>query len=441
MRRRILTSTLLLIAAALIAFAVPLALAVRGLLTERALEALAGETEQAAAILDQQVRTCGQVELFVAVVGQGDLDLSVHTRDGRVAFTEPGFEPADVDIVRTATTSVAARAYAGEHLVAARLLDTRVCAAPLILRTERSDDALASSVRTAWLVIGAFGAAVLAVAAAAATVQGRRLARPFEALAGSARALGEGDFTRRAPRSGLPEADAIAEALDLTADRLGRSVQRGQAFAADAGHQLRTPLTALRLQLEMLEPHDPVTTAAALAEADRLEETISELVALTTLDRPDVDLDLGAFVEGRLEVWRDLATAVGRDVAVEVLPVPAVRVRPAALGQALQVLLDNALEHGAGTVTLRVSPTLPTEGADDRSTGVRVTVADEGPGIDPDVVAARTAADRGGGPLPISGGRGLRLARSLIEAEGGRLTVESTGTGTVAIIVLPGSAG
>jgi hypothetical protein len=246
---------------------------------------------------------------------------------------------------------------------------------------------------------------VAVLAAGVGAQLARRLARPFEALTAAATRLGEGDFSVRAPRSGLEEADAIAVALDGTAERLGRAIDRSAAFTADASHQLRTPLTALRLHLESLELAgvDQDDLAAALTEADRLEATIAELTALTRLDAPEVALDLGALVADRASAWQLAARESDREVRTELLPVPAVLVRPAAIAQAVEVLVDNALQHGRGTVTVRVAPARP----DDPEGIVRVSVEDEG--------EAST--------LERPGGRGLALARTLVAGEGGQLTV------------------
>jgi signal transduction histidine kinase len=134
-------------------------------------------------------------------------------------------------------------------------------------------------------------------------------------------------------------------------------------------------------------------------------------------------VDLAALVDRRLPAWRALAEERGRSVVAELLPSPAVRVRPEALVQALQVLLDNALEHGEGTVTVRVAPARP----DEPDVAVRVCVADEGPG--PDAVIERPD------------GRGLPLARALVAAEGGRLTVAGSDGGTRVCLVVPARRG
>ncbi|HUG83541.1 MAG TPA: HAMP domain-containing sensor histidine kinase, partial [Euzebya sp.] len=233
--------------------------------------------------------------------------------------------------------------------------------------------------------------------------------------------LGEGDFTARAPRSGIPESDQVATALDITADRLGLMVERNRSFGADASHQLRTPLTALRLDLEALEMSgaDQALVSAAVTEADRLEATIEELLALADVPMGDEHIQLASLVEARLASWVSLAQAEGREVVVKADPVPLVRARTAAIGQCLQVLLDNALEHGVGTITVSVT-SVSTSTAMHRG-WVRLCVSDEGPGF-------------GEGAVP---GRGLRLAKSLVQAEGGRINVERSATVCLLLPTVP----
>jgi signal transduction histidine kinase len=269
------------------------------------------------------------------------------------------------------------------------------------------------------------------------------MARPFESLATSARRLGDGDFSARAPRSGLDEADAIGQALDGTAERLGRAVERSSAFTADASHQLRTPLTALRLQLEALEETvgtRPETTAA-LAEADRIEATIDDLVALTRIDGPDTEVALAPLIDERLPAWRAIAAEQGREVVAEVPEGATVRARPGAIAQILQVLLDNALEHATGTITVEVVAADRGERGD---RAVRICVTDEGasrgpaaPPVPPD--PGRTGdVPSGSGPTDRpAAGRGLALARALAAAEGGQISFAEEPSGTRACLILP----
>ncbi len=122
-------------------------------------------------------------------------------------------------------------------------------------------------------------------------------------------------------------------------------------------------------------------------------------------------------------MWEALARAQDRRIVVQAVAVPPVRVRPAAIGQSLQVVLDNALEHGAGTITVTIQPI---------AGGVRLCVGDEGPGLPEDAL-------EGSGPMDRHGvrGRGLPMARSLVEAEGGRMVREHRQGGAIVCLLLP----
>jgi len=346
--------------------------------------------------------------------------------------------------VEEAASGAVARHFTGDRLTVSLPLSSRVCGAPLILHASTDTSALDGGIRRAWLGIGAIGIVAMGIAAVAAAVAGARLVRPLEALARSARRLGDGDFSTRAPRSGLPEPDQIADALDTTADRLGRAVARGTSFTADASHQLRTPLTALRLHLEASaagDGHDEAI-ADALAEADRLEATIHELVSLTRVDGPDAVVDLAPLVEVRAAAWQVRAARAGRDLVVDTAAGALARARPAAVSQAVEVLVDNALDHGRGRILVQVTPAVPGHA----EAGVRLCVADQGPGPSDDRLPTAVTRDRAGvaapaAEVPLRRGRGLVLARALVEGEGGRLVLGAHADGWRACLVLPGPDG
>jgi signal transduction histidine kinase len=235
-----------------------------------------------------------------------------------------------------------------------------------------------------------------------------RLVRPLEELAAAAERLGDGDFTARSPRAGIAEIDQVGETLDATAARIGETLERERAFSAEASHQLRTPLTGLRFQLEAaLETPaaDPYAAIrAGIASADRLERTIDDLLALGRERRASrATLDLEALLDEVRQAGNALLAPRGRTLRIVRQDPPPAHAAAAAVRQVLGVLLDNAATHGQGTVTVVVR---------DAGDALAIDVADEGPDlgeIDPFATA------------PSGHGIGLPLARSLAEAEGGRL--------------------
>lgn len=438
MRKRLLLSTLAAVATAVVLLGLPLAFAVRVLAERSAFDQLQAQANGVLSLLNQESdpRVRSVVLRSLADDGRrfilwerlaGDLVLITDT-------AQSGEPPPFDEDERRAQQGQVGRAY-GSGTLAVSIPVVRDGEVSQVLRVLQSDQLLQRQIHNVWVSIAGLALSALGVALIGALWQGRRFAAPLEDLAVSARRLGDGDFSARAPRSGLPEPDQVAMALDSTATRLAAMLERSRSFTADASHQLRTPLTALRLDLEALEAagSDPDLMAAAVAEADRLEATIDELLVLAEAPAGEEHLDVAALAAERIEAWKGLARAQGRKVCLEARPVPQVRARAAALGQSLQVLLDNALEHGDGTITVTIA---------DVAGGVRLCVGDEGPGIPEDRKEA--LFNGGGGPVRHStryrratGGRGLPLARSLVEAEGGRLTLERTQPGAVVCLLLP----
>src|SRR5262249_52515535 len=193
---------------------------------------------------------------------------------------------------------------------------------------------------------------------------------------------------------------------------LGAVLARERALTADVTHQLKTPLTALRIELEAgaERPSGPSATRT-LAEVDRIESTIASILDLArdsqTVRSP---IDLAPVVAAAYGDWMRRAQATGRTMRFLSDPQPpSVRVSPIALRQIVDVLIDNALVHGSGLVTLAVH---------EIAGGVEVTVTDEGTAApDADAIFRRRSASSQGH------GIGLALARSLAEAEGGRLNL------------------
>ena len=369
MRRRLVLAIAGVAAAAVVLFAVPLGLVLRTATATRSCCACsATRSPPRARSTSPPRRRSGRAARDPGPLAVYDL------RGRRARGRGPGGADAVVrDALRTGTP---ADEIAGGRLrVAVPLLSgERVTG---VVRAERSDAAVAARTHRAWLALAALAAALVAAAVLAALVLGRRLAGPLERLAARRARLGDGDFSARAPRAGVAEVDRVAAALDATAERLDELVTRERAFSADASHQLRTPLAALRLELEALELRDgpsPAELAAALAQVDRLQTTIETLLAVArdaprrdARDRPRPARRRGraalARAAGRRRPAAALIRAAGTAEAAASAPV---------VDEILDVLLDNAARHGAGAVTVRVR---------DADGSVAVDVTDEGRGF------------------------------------------------------------
>lgn len=394
MRRRLIGSTALIALAAVIVLGVPLGLVEAARVREDTTARLEREADAIAGVIDDRLEAHAPIDLgrLETIVRPGHRIIVV-TREGRRIVVGDRF------------TGAALRARAGSALGA-----TVTAEAPTAELEHRTD--------RVWLLILLFGAGGVGTAVALAAVQARRLGRPLEAVARRSAQLGDGDFSVRAGHFGVPEIDAIAQGLDSSAERIAELVAREREFSANVSHQLRTPLTALRLRLEESRATDDdalraAELDAALAEADRLERTISDLLGHARRARVGelVSVNLGAVAYDHAGIWRPVFARAGRRLDVATDHNVVVRASPGTAGQVLDVLLDNALDHGAGTVRV--------EARRDGRAAV-LAVADFGAGVaeqDRDRIFERGASRSGGT------GIGLHLARALAQADGGALRV------------------
>jgi signal transduction histidine kinase len=412
-RRRVLLSILLAVAATVIALGVPLGIVSWQLITDHEQSDLAGRLDSATATLAAQpptgpvdlepVRAAVPVDglLIVQLPGRAAAQLAGGEYDA--AVTDRFSQTVELPTGGSATLSVPA---AGLH-------------------------------QDRWAAMLAVAAAVLlsiAVGAASALVLARRLAKPLSEVAGRAARLGAGDFRPNARRWGIAELDRVAEVLDASAGQLASLVDRERELVADVTHQLRTRLTGLRLQLEELaEPGvDDLelqdAAAAALEQTDQLAGVVDDLLANARERRsagagPVV---LGGELRAVVGDWERRFAAARRAVRLQLPDEPVVvRATVLRLREALDVLLDNALRHGAGTVTVTVRAGAAT---------VVVEVSDEGAGVSSALSAH--IFDRGVSTASSSG-IGLPLARSLVESDGGRLELRQREPPVFALYLSP----
>jgi signal transduction histidine kinase len=269
------------------------------------------------------------------------------------------------------------------------------------------------------LVASLAGLAV-AVAVALAMIQAKRLTRPLQELAGAADRLGSGDASPVGRRYGVPELDRVAERLDGSAQRISELLAAEREFAADASHQLRTPLTALSMRLEEMiaaagQPNVVQEEgAAALLQTERLADVVSQLLGRTHRPArlPPALASIDDVVAQQVVEWDPAFRRKNRKLEVAGEKNLTAHVTPGMLSQVIATLLDNALVHGAGSVGIRTSLT---------PRSVVIEVRDEGKGVRPDL--APRIFERNVSSSPGGTGLGLALARSIAEAEGGQVVL------------------
>jgi signal transduction histidine kinase len=397
MRRRILLAILLAVAVTGAALGIPLGITSWQLVENLNRENLAGSARGIAAILDNDLANGQRIDLVqvrAAVPPTGLLTVRVPGQDEQRYGTDPGRDVVSesVPIAKDGTVELS---------IPAGPMHTRQTQVGLLVFM---------------LILLSIGTGTVV-----ATVTARRLARPLRHVAERAAKLGGGDFRPDSSRYGVGELDMVAEALDASGTALAQLVQRERQLVGDVSHQLRSRLTALQLRLEPLTMHpDPEVadeSRAAQEQADRLADALNELLAAARAasEVSTEPVELPSALPEVSEEWRALLRSEGRNLRIRVGDGLMARATPGRLREVIGVLLDNALRHGAGTVTLSAR-------RGDAEGTVVIEVSDTGNGV-PDELAPHVfeRGFSGGG----STGVGLALARALVEADGGRLELSN----------------
>jgi signal transduction histidine kinase len=281
------------------------------------------------------------------------------------------------------------------------------------------------SVHRAWWFLAVVGLVTLGIGLALAAWLARWLTRPLAAAAAVTRSIADGDLDARVPEAGPREVQDLARDMNVMTERLGELVRANREFAANASHQLRTPLTALRLSLEeAVEGPDPRGEAlAALAEADRLVSIVASLLALgAERERGSERVDV-ARVAGEIAAQHAAAAATraGRVPTVTVTGNGFAMADPERLRQVLGNLVDNALRFARESVRIGIIT---------NGDGLLVRVDDDGPGIPPEERAGVfDRFSRGRQPRGTGSGLGLAVARELARVDGASITVGESDLG------------
>lgn len=394
MIRRLLASYLLLVAGVLLVLDLPL-----GVLYARheraAVQAQAARDATAIAVLAQGHTAPDRVGDLATLIDRyrdtTRAEVLVVDASGAVILARRGRVADDADsapppVIAQALRGHEARGAADDDgkrwLIAAEPIATAVHpegAVAVSLPAEGADN----RIRLAWTILAALAAFALSTAGIVGWRLARSVTKPLGDLTQAAIALGAGDLERRAATNRGPrEVRVLAREVNDAAARLTDMIDAQRRFVADASHQLRTPLTALRLRIENLDPSpsgDDPAVQAALVEADRLTRLLDGLLILsrTSGRRPPLEpVDAGLVARQRADAWSALAEEQDVALALDVPDTASVAMAPTGhLDQILDNLLANALDFSppGSTIDLTVHH---------RGARVEIGVRDQGPGMD-----------------------------------------------------------
>lgn len=411
MRRRLLTSTLVVAVIAVLLLGVPLGVVVSRLIVDEAGQALQSDAR----------RLLSEVE-YARIQNQpiNIQQLGRNYPDRYIQIYEGGNPPR--------ATIVGEEPPAGHKMTADAHSESGVW-----VQVSRDRAEVEQDVRARLLLIVALAAAALAVAVGLAIVQSRRLTLPLRDLAMIAERLGSGDARPSKHRYGIQELDRVAEVLDRSATRLSELLTREREFATDASHQLRTPLTGLTMRLEEIvaaaDQPDVVREEgeAAIVQAERLTKVIDELLAAARRQRhaQATPLEIDTVLIQQVTEWEPAFRRAGRKLLLDGERGLRAMASPGGLGQVISSLLENSLQHGGGPVVVATS-------SNDKS--VVIEVSDEGPGISEELASRVFERNVSGGG---GTGLGLTLARALAAADGGRLELVRRRPAAFAVFLLP----
>ena len=306
---------------------------------------------------------------------------------------------------------------------------------------ERPTTGLNQQIDSLWLYLIGLGGAAMVAAVLIAMYFARWVGRPLARLDAAARKIADGDLSVRAKaRYGPPELRRMAATFNMMAGRLEALVHGHRAMLADASHQLRTPLTALRLRLDLLAVDSSPATATELAGAQeeiaRLSRLVDGLLATARAESLTEQLeqtDVVAVARERVDAWQPVGDGHGVKLIAEAAPSPSPLVALGAghLEQILDNLIDNAIEaigDAGGTVRIAVART---------AAAVTLTVADDGPGM---TSQARSRAFlRFSSGTQNGTGLGLAIVHRLVTANGGTIRLADTpGGGLTVEVEFPG---
>ena len=417
MRRRLALLVSVTMALTLVAFAVPLAILIRMIAVDQAV-----------------ARASDDARAFSTLIAANPSPSSVQQQlPGPRPFTVflPGHRPLGIHASRTIGVRLASTTGRSYTIAAAGgqeiLVAVGLPQGTAVIRTFVGDAELTRGVTQSWLILGGLGVLLLAVGVIIANLLVGTVTRPISELARVSHRLAAGGLDARAVPAGPPEVVELAQSVNHLGGRIRELIWQEREAVADLSHRLRTPLTALRLELESVaESADP--EGRLVGHVETLEGAVTSLIedARTRGGAEPGRCDAAKVTSQRAEFWAVLAEDQGRVMRLDVASGPLeVGVSDSELGACLDALLGNVFAHTPQQIAFAIS-LQPRPGG-----GAVLGVHDEGPGFGQTDPVQRGAS--GGG----STGLGLDIARQTAEASGGSLSIQPGPGGHVVVELGP----
>ncbi|ALO96566.1 sensor histidine kinase [Streptomyces olivaceoviridis] len=445
MRTRLLPLLIVLLAAVLLALGIPLAGSVAAAQQQRVVVDRIDDTARFAALAqfvtdgpggphrtatDERGETLrSELESYYGVYG---IRAGVFYRNGSAMANAPGdwFVPRTGEVRRAFDEALLSRRSHDPRQVWPWQRGWLVVASPVIrdgdvvavVVTDSPTGQLRSRILRGWLLIGAGEIAAMLLAVGAALRLTGWVLRPVRVLDATTHDIATGRLKSRvAVAGGPPELRRLARSFNEMADNVENVLEQQRAFVADASHQLRNPLAALLLRIELLAlelPEDNEEIASVRTEGKRLAQVLDDLLDLALAEHAEADLvltDIGALAEERVAAWAPAARTKGVRMTGDCPPTTG-WADPIALSSALDAVIDNAVKFSPEGGTVEV--TVATDG--DTTT---VVVTDTGPGLtDEELARVGDRFWRSGRHQNVKGsGLGLSITRALLGAGGGSI--------------------
>jgi signal transduction histidine kinase len=450
--RRIVLALLTLTAAVLLGAVVPLALQAVAHERDAFVNATEATARSVAVVAQDKISDHAPDPALRAVVRraamQGDELLVLNTTGHVVAQSGDPHDNWSKTAAEENQSGEPATKLTKDRMIVVEPIDGRKGAQIGTIVLERPTDPLNQNIENLWLYLAALSGAAMVAATLIAVYIARWVGKPLARLDTAARRIADGELAVRAGTgSGPPEVRRMAATFNMMAGRLETLVHGHRAMLADVSHQLRTPLTALRLRLDLLAAESGSADAAELAGAQeeiaRLSRLVDGLLATARAESVTeqlVNINVVPAVAERVAAWQPVADGHGVKLVVEAPGTrdgkdagpPLIALGIGHLEQILDNLLDNAIDALGDGGSVRVSVAASAD-------GTTLTVADDGPGM---TVQERSRAFlRFTTGNPGGTGLGLAIVHRLVTSNGGTIRLADTpGGGLTVVLEFPGTA-